>query len=211
MESVEKVNLLFEETRKLIGLYELHNHTIPFGLKGNLGEFHVQQQLLERFPASKPKLLGGSHPTLDIEVAGVRIQVKTQVKLPPTKFRGGCFDFESSPTIKKTTFEKDNIDILTLVIVYPGDNFTSINQIKTYVFDRKDFCYFRSEFCWSGKSKGDKTIVNVLGLEGIPPKKLKESIDIYNTPEYRQLFVSSLENWNKIEKAALEKQSVDVR
>lgn len=199
MQSIEEIEILFEETRKLIALYESYKRPIPFGLKGNLGEFHVQRKLLEMSPDIKPNLLGGSRPSLDIDWDGVRIQVKTQVKLPRMEFKGGWFDYESSPTVKKAILDDDKVDVLALVILYPTNGFEKIEKIRSYIFDQSEFCHFKTEFCWSGKSKGDKTIVNVLGFEGIPPRKLKETIETYNTLDYRRLFESSLENWQKIQ------------
>lgn len=198
MQAIDEINYVFEETRKLIALYVSKNLSIPFGLKGNLGEFHVLRTLRKRFPKTQTELFGGARPSFDIVCGGLKIQVKTQVKHPRKEFRGGWFDYESSPTIKKATLESKKVDFLALVILYPVNGFTSIGKIRTYVFDQSEFCYFRNEFCWSGKSKGDFTIVNVLGLKGIPPQKLNETVEIYSTPEYSQLFASSLENWDKV-------------
>ena len=47
-------------------------------------------------------------------------------------------------------------------------------------------------------SKGDYTIVNILNVKGTPPPKLKERIEFYNKIEYKELFKTSKDNWNKI-------------
>lgn len=201
MNEIPLIEDIYSQTLKLISLYHLHKLPIPFGLKGNLGEFHVQMELMKRFKDVVPKFLGGSYPGIDNQFGKVGIQVKTQVKSSRMEFKKGSFDFESSPTIKRSTFETDTVDILVLVILYPDENYVSINCTNVYIFDRDDFDMFRTEFCWSGKSKGDRTIVKIIRLEGIIPIKRMESIAVYNTSEYEKLFASSKDNWTKIENA----------
>lgn len=199
MNSIDEIQEIYSQTLKLIYLYSSHGLPIPFGLKGNLGEFHVHLELLKRFPNSLSDFRGGSFPGVDILLDGVRIQVKTQIKHPPVKFKGGWFDFEGSPTIKKATLDEMKCDFIILVILYAVDNFSSIKKTHAYVFDKNDFRHFNTKFCWSGNSKGDYTIFNILSVEGTPPTKLKEKIDHYNTPEYKQLFKDSKDNWAKLE------------
>ncbi|MBU5557626.1 MAG: hypothetical protein QW751_01385 [Candidatus Aenigmatarchaeota archaeon] len=67
---------------KLISLYKKSDLTIPFALKGNLGEFIVAIELLKRFPNHKIDYRGGAFPGIDISVENVKIQVKTQIKRP---------------------------------------------------------------------------------------------------------------------------------
>ena len=195
---IRLVNNIYEQTLKLISLYKLHDLSIPFTLKGNLGEFIVRAELLRRFPKNDIQFHGGAFPGADIIVDNLKIQVKTQIKHPPKIFKNGFFDFESCPTIKKSHLANGMCDILILVILYPDDNFACILKNNIYIFDRHDFKYFNPRLCWSGKSKGDYTIVNVLKVEGCPPKKLKENIAHYDTSKYRTLFKTSKDNWGKI-------------
>jgi len=208
--AVRKIKIfkeIFTQTLNLISLYKKFRLpdkkfrlTVPFTLKGNLGEFIVIIELLKRFPTHPIEYRGGAFPGIDIVIDSVKIQVKTQIKNQPKKFKNGIFDFENSPTIKKSTLDKGKCDILILVILYPNKNFSKILKQNIYIFDKNDFKMFSRKFCWSGKSKGDYTIVNVLKVEGTPPKKLKEVIKHYNTSKYKRLFVKSKANWGKIEK-----------
>lgn len=197
-QEVEGIKEVFDQTLKLISLYNRHNLTIPFALKGNLGEFIVAIELLKRFPNHRIDYRGGAFPGIDVSIDDVRIQVKTQIKHPAKKFRNGEFDFESSPTIKKSTLDKKKCDILVLILLYLNEDYSKIEKRNIYIFDQNDFKYFSTKFCWSGRSKGDYTIVNVLSVNGNPPPKLKEKIDFYNKPEYKKLFQKSKDNWNKI-------------
>lgn len=198
-EEIKNINTIFKRTLELISLYNVNGLSVPFALKGNLGEFIIQMELLKRFPKRKINHHGGAFPGVDIGLDNVKIQVKTQIKHPPKVFKNGSFDFESSPTIKKSILDSGKIDILILIILYPNEDFTKIKKKNIYVFGKSDFKYFNTKFCWSGKSKGDYTIVNVLNVEGAPPKKLKETIDHYNTKEYKALFDKSKDNWEKLE------------
>ncbi|MEM5871497.1 MAG: hypothetical protein QW051_01350 [Candidatus Aenigmatarchaeota archaeon] len=197
-EEIEKLQHVLNQTLKLISLYKKSDLTIPFALKGNLGEFIVAIELLKRFPNHKIDYRGGAFPGIDISIDNVKIQVKTRIKRPPEKFKNGEWDYESSPTIKKNTLYKKKCDILILVILYLNEDFSKIKKSNIYIFNQDDFRYFNTKFCWSGKSKGDYTIVNVLYVKGNPPPKLKEKIDFYNKPEYKELFNKAKENWNKI-------------
>ncbi|MEM5793242.1 MAG: hypothetical protein QXY45_02695 [Candidatus Aenigmatarchaeota archaeon] len=197
-EEIETLQDVLNQTLKLISLYKKSDLTIPFALKGNLGEFIVAIELLKRFPNHKIDYRGGAFPGIDISVENVKIQVKTQIKRPPEKFKNGEWDYESSPTIKKNTLDKKKCDILILVILYLNDDFSKIKKSNIYIFNQDDFRYFNTKFCWSGKSKGDYTIVNVLYVKGNAPPKLKEKIDFYNKPEYKELFNKAKEDWNKI-------------
>jgi len=195
---INKIELVFNKTLELISLYKSNDLTIPVGLKGNLGEFIVQLELLKRFPKNKIDFRGGSFPSVDIVLEDVKIQVKTQIKHERRVFRNGYFDFEGSPTIKKSILDEKKCDILVLVILYPNESFSLIDQTNIYVFDQNDFKFFSTKLCWSGKSKGDYTIVKVLGVEGNPPEKLRESIAHYKTEIYETLFETSKDNWSKI-------------
>lgn len=195
---IKKLKRVFKQTLKLISLYKKSDLTIPFALKGNLGEFIIAMELLKRFPYHKIDYRGGAFPGIDISIDNIKIQVKTQIKKPPEKFKNGEWDYESSPTIKKNTLDKKKCDVLILVILYPNKDFSRIKKSNIYIFNQEDFRYFTTKFCWSGKSKGDYTIVNVLYVRGNPPTKLKEKIDFYNKTEYKKLFSQAKNNWNKI-------------
>lgn len=197
---IDKIKLVFGKTLELISLYKSFDLTIPVGLKGNLGEFIIQLELLKRFPKNNIDFRGGSFPSVDIVLEDVKIQVKTQIKHKRRVFKNGYFDFEGSPTIKKSILDEKICDILILVILYPNESFSLIEQTNIYVFDEDDFKFFNTELCWSGKSKGDYTIVRVLNVEGTPPEKLRKSIAHYNTQIYESLFETSKDNWSKVER-----------
>jgi len=188
----------FEQTLKLISLYKKSGLSLPFGLKGNLGEFSVVMELVKRFSEAKIEYYGGSFPEYDILFNGKKIQVKTQIKTPPEKFKGGEWDFESCPTVKKSILDEKKCDALVLVILYPNEDFSKIIKTNMYVFSQDDFRYFSTKCCWSGKSKGDYTIVNILNVKGQAPLKLKAKIDFYNTPKYLTIFKNAKDNWDKI-------------
>lgn len=84
------------------------------------------------------------------------------------------------------------------MILYLNEDFNKIKNSNIYIFNQKDFRYFNTRFCWSGKRKGDYTIVNVLYVKGMPPPKLKERIDFYNKQGYKELFKRAKDNWDKI-------------
>lgn len=195
---IEKLQEVLDETLKLISLYKKYNLTIPFALKGNLGEFIVAKTLLEKFPKCKIDYRGGAFPGIDVSINDKKIQVKTQIKRLPEKFKNGEWDCESSPTIKKNTLDESKCDILILVILYLNEDYSVITKSNIYIFNQEDFKYFNTTFCWSGKSKGDYTIVNILNVKGNAPPKLKEKIDFYNKPEYKELFQRAKCNWNKV-------------
>ena len=198
-DKINNIQNIFNETLNLISLYHENGLTVPFALKGNLGEFIVQMELLNRYPQNNMDFRGGAFPGVDIALDGVKIQVKTQIKHSPKKFKNGIFNFESSPTIKKAILDDKKSDILILIILYPTEDFIGIKKKNIYLFGKSEFKYFNSKFCWSGKSKGDYTIVNVLNVDGTPPPKLKVIIDHYNTQTYRTLFETSKDNWRKID------------
>jgi len=197
-QEINKIKEIFDQTLKLISLHKEFGLTIPFSLKGNLGEFIVDMKLLKSFPNSKINYRGGAYPGIDISIDNIKIQVKTQIKRPPEKFRNGEWDYESSPTIKRSVITEKKCDIIILVILYLNPEYNKIEKSNIYVFNQEDFKYFNTKFCWSGKSKGDYTIVNVLYVNGNPPPKLKKEIDFYNKTEYKELFKNSKDKWNKI-------------
>lgn len=49
-QEIEKIQEVFDQNFKLISLYKRYDLTIPFSLKGNLGEFIVAMELLRRLP-----------------------------------------------------------------------------------------------------------------------------------------------------------------
>lgn len=198
---VRRIDTLFDKTLELLALYRSLSMPEPFALKGNLGELLVQKELIRQFPKQEIVHVGGSHPGYDLSIGKVRIQVKTQIKLPPKKYKHGKLDFESSPTIRKTIIDDKKCDVLILAILYPNHQFSRIDKANIYVFDKDDFKYFKTNFCWSGKSKGDYTILNVINIEGKLPPKAKEAVTVYDKPEYKKLFRDSKEDWIKIKKA----------
>lgn len=198
-ERIATIDLLFQRTLDLIALYKSNGLTLPFGLKGNLGEFIVHKELVQRFPNNDVKFVGGAFPGVDLFLDKIRIQVKTQTKHAPIDFKGGCYDFEGSPTIKRSIIDEKKADFIVLVVLYASPDFSAIETTNIYVFDKSDYRFFSTNFCWSGNSKGDYTIFNILSIIGTPPKKLREKIAHYNTPEYKHLFSQAKDNWAKFE------------
>jgi hypothetical protein len=198
-QEIDKLEEVLDQTLRLISLYKRSGLTVPFALKGNLGEFIAAMELLRRFPTHKVDYRGGAYPRTDVSIDDIKIQVKTQFKHLPTKFRNGEFDFESSPTISSSTIDKKTCDILILSILYLNEDYSEIKKQNIYVFDQEDFKHFSHKFCWTGRSKGDYTIVNILSVKGKPPTKLREKIDFYNRPHYRELFQESKDCWSKVE------------
>ena len=198
-QEIKVLEKLFDKTLKLISLYKKHDLTIPFALKGNLGEFIVTIELLKRFPDRQIDYKGGAFPGIDVSIDDVKMQVKTQFKQKPKKYGWGEFDYESSPTIKKDAIDKKKYDILVLIILYLNNSCSKIEKQNIYIFEGKEFKYFNTKGCWSGNSKGDYTIKNILSVNGKPSGKIKEEIDFYNTPTYKKLFKQSKEAWSKIQ------------
>jgi hypothetical protein len=194
-----KLQNVFDKTLKLISLYKKSGLTIPFALKGNLGEIIVAIELLKSFPAREINYRGGAFPGIDITINDVKIQVKTRIQQPPTKFRGGEYDIEGCPTIKKAILDDKKCDLLIFVVLYLDEGLGKIEKNNIYIFNQEDFKFFSPIFCWSGNSNGDYTIANILYFNGTPPPKLAEKINFYNNAEYKTLFISSRNNWDKIE------------
>jgi hypothetical protein len=190
---------VFDQTLSLMSLYKKSNMHVPFALKGNLGEIWVAIELSKRFENHYIDYRGGAHPEADIWVDSVKIQVKTQIKRPLTKCKSGEYDYESSPTIKKRIIDNKKCDIIILVVFYFSDDYSTIEKSHLYIFDQNDFKYFKHTGCWSGKSKGDYTIFNILRVKGELSPKRKEKIDCYYSSEYKELFQTSKDNWSKIE------------
>jgi len=105
---------------------------------------------------------------------------------------------EGCPTIKREIIQKKKADFIILVVLYLNKELTKIFEKKFYVFGKNDFQYFSTIWCWSGKSKGDYTIINVIDVVGEPPPKKKKDLDFYNTDEYRKVFKEALNGWGKI-------------
>lgn len=198
-QEIKVLEKLFDKTLKLISLYKKHDLTIPFTLKGNLGEFIVVIELLKRFPKHQIDYRGGAFPGTDVSVDDIKIQVKTQFKQEPKKYKWGGFDYEGSPTIKKDTLDKKKCDVLILIILYLNNSCSKIEKQNVYIFEGKEFKYFNTKGCWSGNSKGDYTIKNILSVNGKPSGKIKEEIDFYNTTTYKNLFKKSQDAWSKIQ------------
>lgn len=194
------IESLLKSTIKIIGKYFSFGLTIPFALKGNLGEFIVYNELLDKFSDKKIILKGGAFPGIDITIEEIRIQVKTQIKHEKRLYRKGSLDFESSPTIRKNVIDEKKCDIIVLVVLYLNDHLSEINKKNIYIFNQSDFCHFSTVSCFSGKSEGDYTIFNIIDFQGIAPPKEYEKIKFYNTRAYKKLFNNSKDNWKKIEK-----------
>jgi predicted AAA+ superfamily ATPase len=87
-EKIRRIEEVRDATLSLIALYSKDGLTIPFGLKGNLGEFFVHAELLRQFPNSKVEFRGGAFPGVDILVdERIKIQVKTQIKTEQSVLR----------------------------------------------------------------------------------------------------------------------------
>lgn len=196
---IESFELLFAETLNLISLYKKEGISIAASLKGNLGEFLIAKEIALRYPIASINFRGGTFPGLDITIDSVRIQIKTQIKHERHTYKNGAFEYESSPTIKKKIIDDDMCDIIVLVILIPSDDFNKILKSHFYVFGKADFAMFSNVGCWSGKSKGDYSIMNILNSVGTPTKKVKLILDHYQKDSYRALFNSSLNNWGKID------------
>lgn len=202
-QEINRFEKAFSLSRDLIVAYKELGIKAPFSLRGNLGEFIVAIELHRQFKGHKISYKGGSSPIYDVEIDGKTIQVKTQFKHPPKKGRGWEYDFEACPTIKKHIISDRKVDFIILVLLYLNEDYSQILKKNIYVFDQDDFGMFNTRFCWSGRSKGDYTIMNISYVKGNLPPKTREIIDYYNTPEYKRLFKNAKNNWDKI-KAKLE-------
>ena len=199
MDKKEKIKVLdrvLEETLKLISIYHKSKLPIPKELKGNIGEFLVTKKLLNKFQDAKIEYFGGAHPIFDIEVENIKIQVKTRFNPEYEKTKNSKYLVEGCPTVNRKTIEEKKVDFI--IVLYLDTNLTEISQKKFYIFEQSDFQHFSTIFCFSGKSKGDYTIINVIDIVGEPPPKRKEALDFYNTDEYREVFKEALDGWGKI-------------
>ncbi len=198
---IEKIH---SQTLSLIATYKEHDLTIPFALKGNLGEFLVWMELNKRFPGHNVEYLGGAAPGADIIIDDVKIQVKTRINRREefrSKGEAACYiECDSCPTIKKSTIDDKKCDMIMLVCLYMSEDYSKIEKKNIYLFGRTDFRYFNPLGCWSGNSKGDYTIVNVLKVVGSPPARWQKIIKHYGKKKYRELFDDSLNNWSKLSK-----------
>lgn len=197
LEQIKKLKNINTETLKLISLYKKAGLMLPFGLKGNIGEFYVVTKLMQRFPKSKIDFIGGANPHIDIIIDGKRIQVKTSFGHKIEQKRGSV-ELEICPTVKKRTIESKLCDYIVLIVVTLKDDYSTSINTNAYIFNSDDFRYFNKSLCWSGKSKGDLTIANIINIKGTLSKKLSKDIAVYNTSEYRELFENSSRNWDKI-------------
>lgn len=191
--NITKVDELIRETLSLLENYKKVGLTIPFSLKGNIGELEVYKRLQEKFPNSEIEFSGGARPSYDILFDGKKIQVKTKfVEREKYALIEGC------PTIKRKIIEEKMCDFIILVEVYASKNLNKIDNIKIYIFNQNDFKLFSTVGCWSGNSKGDFTLWKVLEVSENAPKGMLEKIKHYNTEEYKELFNQSEDNWNKL-------------
>lgn len=191
--SDEEIEELLRKTLELITFYKEKSLTIPFALKGNLGEFLAYKLIKRRFPGKNVKFVGGARPGFDILLEGKKIQVKTKIVE-----REKYVYYEASPTIKKKIIEERLCDYIFLVQLYLDEKMRKIEKYSLYIFDQGDFSKFSNKGCWSGNSKGDYTIRNIIDFSENAPKKTREMIDFYNTEEYKRLFENSKESWLKI-------------
>jgi len=189
---------LYNETVKLISLYKKAGLTIPFSLKGNLGEFIFFKSCFERYPDARIDYRGGAYLGIDISINNVRIQIKTQVKHQRKIYKNGYLDYEACPTVRKKTLDNKKFDAIVLFIIHPNDSFTEILNYYFYVFTENDFSKFDTKFCISG-NKGDYKIMNVIESSGQLSPGMDKIVAHYNTKEYKRLFKTSLNNWNKLD------------
>lgn len=136
--------------------------------------------------------MGGTTPKEDIIVDGKKLQVKTQFPHEVILKNVECF---SSPTINKNNF--DYVDYIVLVIVRDKELLTS----DSYIFGKGEFEHFSRVGCWSGESKGDKTIYCIQEIKGELTESAKKIVKKYHKPEYRDLFEHSKDNWKKIKRS----------
>ncbi len=194
---IKKLEKITKETLDLLSAYKKAGLTLPFGLKGNIGEFLVAVELMKRFPNSKINFKGGANPAVDIFIDGKKIQVKTSFG-HEIKRKTGTVRLEICPTVKRKVFKNKLCDYLILVVISLARDYSSIENMNIYIFDDKDFKYFNPALCWSGKSKGDLTIANIVEINGILSEKLNKEVSVYNTSKYRSLFKAAKDNWGKI-------------
>ncbi len=201
----KSITRLFEETRrdetydeiisKLLDLQELYcknRMQIPVFLKGTIGECLTMKQLncQRHLKRSVILYLGGTTPKADIVVNGKKIQVKTQFPHGYEIVKNvECF---SSPTIRKSAFS--SVDYIVLVIVGQKD----VRLADYYIFAKEDFSYFNEIGCWSGKSKGDRTIYCIQEITGPLSKSGQKIVGQYHNGNYKGLFENSKNNWEKI-------------
>lgn len=191
MRRKETYDEIISKLRDLMLLFEKNKLQIPFFLKGMVGECLTMKKLLsqQHLKNSIILYLGGTRPKEDIVVDGKKLQVKTQFPHNVIIKNVECF---SSPTISRSTF--DFVDHIILVIVQDKDLLTS----EFYIFNKNEFKYFSEVGCWSGKSRGDKTIYCIQEIKGGLTESAKKIVEKYHTPEYRKLFINSKNNWKKI-------------
>jgi hypothetical protein len=172
-------------------LLEKNKLQIPVFLKGMIGECLTMKTLLsqENLKNSIILYMGGTTPKEDIVVDGRMLQVKTHFPHDVILKNVECF---SSPTINRNTF--DYVDYIILVIVEDKDLLTS----EFYIFDKKEFEDFSEVGCWSGKSRGDKSIYCIQEIKGELTDSAKKIVEKYYTPKYRELFADAKNNWKKI-------------
>lgn len=196
--SINELDKLYSESLKLLALYKKDDLTLPFSVKGNLGEFLFAKACLLKYPNLRIEYIGGAYPNIDIKINEARIQVKTQIKHPLWRFKNGTVDYEACPTIKKSVITDSKCDVIILYILHPNESYSQIKNSYFYSFTKKDFEMFTSHFCISG-NKGDLSIYNILRITGTVPKGKQIGLMHYTSSAYKKLFKSSLNNWEKIE------------
>ncbi len=196
---------LISDILNLYKKYDDYKISFPQGLKGDIGELLVMEQLIQQFANESIILLGGAQPGFDILLKNKRIQVKTYCNLPERIKENidhyGC-NIEKCPTIREKN--KGKYDFIILVEVYFIDDY-QLDRKKTsfYIFNKIDSENFLTDGCYTGKTKKDKTIWHVLKpitdqkKEGLGNKVIKD-IEAFDKDEYRKLFKSAKDNWQKL-------------
>ena len=124
-EQIQKLENINNETLKLLSLYKKAGLTLPFGLKGNIGEFYVVIELMRRFPKSKIDFIGGANPHIDISIDGKRIQVKTSFGYKIER-KNATVELEICPTVKSRVLKNKLCDYIVLVSITPTEDFSKI-------------------------------------------------------------------------------------
>ncbi len=201
-------NRLIKKTLEFIALYYEHGLQVPDNLIQNIGDFIIAKKLYRRFSSPHIHRLtnqrhnifyhGRQKLNLNIEINNLKIKVETQKKLPPEKSSNKPweYDLEKLNPISPTAFVgKDKVDIIIGVILYFNDDHSEIEKEVIYIFNKNDFKYFKNDFC---PIEDYKTIAHILYVKGELPIEKKRKVDFYNKSIYKNLFLKSENNWEKI-------------
>ncbi len=171
---------------------------IPSSLTGILGEFIVFKELLEFFGEETDlKYYGGLKRSFDISIDRKRIQVKTTLDKQKFVNKNWSVELEGMPDISVKSFEEDKFDIIIWLVIYLSGDASKIENINTYVLNKRDFNYFSTIGSFSGKRM---TIAYILRKEGVPStKRLQRLLVKYDNIEYSNLFEKSKDNFGKIQ------------